>query len=118
LTSSSDQNKRKSKSAAYRDTRYTTLLEGKGSYMREFDDDNIPKDMEDLCQMLLKKEQTVSQDSLFRKDIFKKTSRKIEDRNEARVIQDIARLIVPSAETLATYGTTHLDHLIEGVNEG
>ena len=118
LTSSSDQNKRESKSAAYRDTRYTTLLEGKGSYMREFDDDNIPKDMEDLCQMLLKKEQTVPQDSLFRKDIFKKTSRKIEDRNEARVIQDIARLIVPSAETLATYGATHLDHLIEGVNEG
>ena len=87
LTSSSDQNERESKSAAYRDTRYTTLLEGKGSYMREFDDDNIPKDMEDLCQILLKKEQTVPQDSLFRKDIFKKTSRKIEDRNEARVIQ-------------------------------
>ena len=118
LTGSSDQNKRESKSVAYRDTRYTTLLEGKGSYMREFDDDNIPKDMEDLCQMLLKKEQTVPQDSLFRKDIFKKTCRKIEDRNEARVIQDIARLIVPSAETLATYGATHLDHLIEGVNEG
>jgi len=86
--------------------------------MREFDDDNIPKDMEDLCQMLLKREQTVPQNSLFRKDIFKKTCRKIEDRNEARVIQDIARLIVPSAETLATYGATHLDHLIEGVNEG
>jgi len=86
--------------------------------MREFDDNNIPKDMEDLCQMLLKKEQTVSQDSLFRKDIFKKTSQKIEDQNEARVIQDIARLIVPSAKTLATYGATHLDHLIEGVNEG
>ena len=25
---------------------------------------------------------------------------------------------MPSAETLATYGATHLDHLIEGVNEG
>ena len=31
------------------ETRYTTLLEGKGSYIREFDDDNIPKDMEDFC---------------------------------------------------------------------
>ena len=85
--------------------------------MREYDDDNVPKDMEDLCKILLKKEQTVPQDSLFRKDIFKKTCRKIEDRNEARVIQDFARLIVPSAETLATYGAAHLDHLIEGVNE-
>jgi len=26
-------------------------------------------------------------------------------------------LVVPSAETLATYGATHLEHLIEGVNE-
>ncbi len=118
LTGSSDQTKRESKSVAYRDTRYTTLLEGKGSYMRDFDDDNITKGMEDVCQMLLKKDQTVPQDSLFRKDIFKKTCRKIEDRNEARVIQDISRLIVPSAETLATYGAIYLDHLIEGVNEG
>jgi len=60
LTGSSDQNKRESKSVAYRNTRYITLLEGKGSYTREFDDDNISKDMEDLYQMLLKKEQTVS----------------------------------------------------------
>ena len=55
LTGSSDQNKRESKSVAYCDTHYTTLLEGKGSYMREFDDDNISKNMEDLCQMLLKR---------------------------------------------------------------
>jgi hypothetical protein len=118
LTGSSDQKIRESKSAPYRDTRCTTLLEGKWIYMRGFDDDNIPKEMEDLCQILLKKEQTVPQDSLFRKDIFKKSCWKIEDRNEARVIQDISGLIVPSAVILATYGATHLDHLIEGVNEG
>lgn len=117
LNGSSDQKNRESKSAPYRTARYTTLLEGKGSYLREYDDDNVPKDMEDLCKMLLREENNVPQDSLFNKDIFKKTCRKIEDRNEARVIQDIARLIVPSAETLATYGATHLDHLIEGVNE-
>jgi hypothetical protein len=60
LTSSSDQNKRESKSVAYRDIRYTTLFEDKESYMRKFDNDNIPKDMKDLCQMLLKKKQTIS----------------------------------------------------------
>ena len=27
-------------------------------------------------------------------------------------------MIVPSAQTLATYGATHLDHLMESVNEG
>jgi len=65
----------------------------------------------------LDSEQDVPKDSLFRDDLFERTCRKIQDRNEARVIQDISRLIVPSAETLATYGATHLDHLIEGVNE-
>jgi hypothetical protein len=34
------------------------------------------------------------------------------------VIQDITRLIVPSAQNLAIYGATHLVHLIESVNEG
>jgi len=118
LTGSSNQKKRESKSVAYRDTRYTTLLESKGSYMREFDDNDIPEDVKDLCQTLLKRDQTVPQNSLFRNDIFKKTCRKIEDRNEARVIQDIAQLIVPSAETLVTYSATNLDDLIEGVNKG
>ena len=41
----------------------------------------------------------------------------VQDRNEARIIQDITRLIWPSAETLATFGADHLKHLIENVNE-
>ena len=118
LTGSDDQTNRERKSTPYRNTRYATLLATKGSYLREFDDDDIPASMKDLCQALLEADQTIPQESLFRDDIFRKTCRKIEDRNEARVIQDIARLIIPSAETLATYGTTNLDHLIEGVNEG
>ncbi|QSS61777.1 hypothetical protein I7I51_03954 [Histoplasma capsulatum] len=43
---------------------------------------------------------------------------KMQDRNEAMVIQDITRLIVPSAENLAIYGDEHLKILIESVNEG
>ncbi len=117
LTSSSDQKKRESKSVAYRDTRYTTLLEGKGSFMDKSDLD-IMDASKSLCRRLLESEQDVPKDSLFRDDLFEKTCRKIQDRNETRVIQDISRLIVPSAETLATYGATNLDHLIEGANEG
>ncbi len=116
LTGSSDQNKRESKSVAYRDTRYTTLLAAKGSFMDKSDLD-ITDASKSLCRRLLESEQDVPKDSLFRDDLFERTCRKIQDRNEARVIQDISRLIVPSAETLATYGATHLDHLIEGVNE-
>ncbi|KAL9123766.1 MAG: hypothetical protein Q9217_006837, partial [Psora testacea] len=57
-------------------------------------------------------------DSLFRDDLFKKTCRKIQDRNETMVIRDIGLLIVPSAQTLATYGATHLNHLYETTNQG
>lgn len=46
----------------------------------------------------------------------------LRNRNEAKVIQDITRLIVPSAQSLAIrgskYGAKHLRYLIESVNEG
>jgi hypothetical protein len=42
----------------------------------------------------------------------------IQDRNEAKVIQDIARLIVPSAQSLAIRGAIRLKTLIESINEG
>ena len=116
LNGSSDQKSRESKSAKYQNASYTILLERKGSYMDKSDLD-ITNGSKDLCQRLLKLEQGLPKDSLFRDDLFEKTCRKIKDRNEARVIQDIARLVVPSAETLATYGSTHLEHLIEGINE-
>lgn len=117
LIDSSDQNKRKSKNIAYRNIRYIILLKNKESYIRKFDNDNISKNMKNLYQMLLKKKQIISQNFLFRKDIFKKTCRKIENRNEAKVIQDIVRLIVSFVETLAIYKTTHLDYLIEDINK-
>ena len=55
--------------------------------------------------------------SLFRDDVFRKFCREVEDRNEAMVIQDITRLLVPSAKNLAIFGDRHLDILIENVNE-
>lgn len=116
LASSDEQNRRESKSVQYRDNRYTTLLATKGSYMGEIDHD-IPQSTRDLCRTLLATEQTLPQDSLFRDDLFLTTCAKIQERNEARVVQDIARLIVPSAETLSTYGAKNLNHLIESTNE-
>ncbi len=86
--------------------------------MREFDDDDIPENIKILCKNLLGAAQALPQDSLFRDDLFKKTCEKIRNRNEAMVIRDIGSLIVPSAQTLATYGATHVNHLYECVNEG
>lgn len=71
-----------------------------------------------LWRTLLGSEQTVPKDSLLHDDLFDKTCGKIQDRNEAMVIRDIALLIVPSAQNLAIYGATKLEHLTESVNEG
>ncbi|KAL8857961.1 MAG: hypothetical protein Q9178_005420 [Gyalolechia marmorata] len=117
LTGSSDHKKREIKSAAYRDTRYATLLGAKGSFLQK-SHLGITDASQKLCQRLLESAQDVPKDSLFRDDLFDTTCDKIQDRNEARVIQDIGRLIVPSVETFATFGASHLDHLIEGVDEG
>lgn len=71
-----------------------------------------------LCRSLLEKTQPVPGDTLFGDDVFETTCEKIHKKNEARIIQDISRLIVPSAESLATFGAKHLDILTESVNEG
>ncbi|KJZ69321.1 hypothetical protein HIM_11279 [Hirsutella minnesotensis 3608] len=113
----SDQKPREEKSAPYRDPRYETLLGTKGSFMVESNLD-ITNASKTLSGILLEANQAVPKDSLFRDDVFKSTCQKIHNRNEARVIQDITRLIVPSAESLATFGAKHLDILTESVNEG
>ena len=114
LQTPSDQLPREIKSAQYRTVEYEIGLEKKGSYMCKFKDGCKQEHLEGL----LYSEQTVPRDSLFRNDLFDKTCEKIRNRNEAMVIRDINSLIVPSAQMLATYGATHLNHLYECVNEG
>ena len=116
LNESSDEEDNKKVTSKYRDNRYPTLLAAKGSYMAKSSLD-ISNTSKTWCKTLIDSEQTVPENSLFRDDIFDQTCDKINDRNEARVVQDVARLIVPSAETLATYGAEHLGHLIENVDE-
>ncbi|KAK4182104.1 hypothetical protein QBC35DRAFT_468339 [Podospora australis] len=116
-TTPSDQKPREEKSAPYRDQRYETLLELKGSYMTKAPL-GLASASETLYRSLLEKPSPVPSDTLFRDDIFETTCQKIHNKNEARVIQDISRLIVPLAESFATFGTKHLDILIESVNEG
>ena len=117
LTESSNQKSRDSKSTPYRNPRYTTLLELKGSFLRDFGDNDPPTTVTNPGRDLLNAEQVVPKNSLFRDDIFRRFCREIEDRNEAMVIQDVSRLLVPSAKNLAIYGDRHLDVLIENVNE-
>ena len=67
---------------------------------------------------LFENEQAYPLETLFRGDLFKTTCEKLTNRNEAMIIRDIGPLIVPSAQTLATFGATDLDKLTEIVNEG
>ncbi|KAK4143597.1 uncharacterized protein C8A04DRAFT_37384 [Dichotomopilus funicola] len=113
----SDQRPREEKSAPYRDPCYEIILGTKGSFMTKSNLD-ITNANKALCRTLLENSQPTPEDSLFRDDIFQATCDMIHNRNEARVIRDITRLIVPSAESLATFGAKHLDHLVESVNEG
>jgi hypothetical protein len=115
-TTPSDQKPREAKSIPYQSPQYKILLETKGSFMRK-SELGIADTSKTVCQTLLKAEQRVPEDSLFQDDLFNETCEMIQDRNEAKVIQDIARLIVPSAQSLAIRGAKHLNTLIESVNE-
>ncbi|KAK1808612.1 hypothetical protein LTR12_017021 [Friedmanniomyces endolithicus] len=116
-TTSSDEKPREAKSAPYARSSYATILATRGSFM-EKSEQGITHRSKGLCSSLLEKAQTVPLESLFHDDLFETTCHNIRDRNEAMVIRDIAPLIVPSAQTLATYGATHLERLTESVNEG
>jgi hypothetical protein len=109
---------REGKNPATRSPRYVETLASAGIFMKR---PEIQLRIEDtckaLCQKLLDDEQLIPKDSLFEDERFHTTCESIQDRNEARVIQDIARLIVPSAETLANRGVRQLERLIENVNE-
>jgi hypothetical protein len=117
FTTPSDQQPREAKSAPYQSPQCQILLETKGSFMRK-SEWGITDTSKTVCRTLLEAEQIVPKDSLFQDDLFDETCEMIQDRNEAKVMQDIARLIVPSAQSLAIRGAKCLTPLIESVNEG
>ena len=107
---------REGKNPAVKSRRYETILASAGIYMGK---PEIPptNECKSLCQALLHTEQSTPKDSIFRDDLFETACDNIRNKNEARVIQDIGRLLMPSPETLTMFGATHLKHLIETVNE-
>ncbi|KAK1087450.1 hypothetical protein LTR48_002573 [Friedmanniomyces endolithicus] len=116
-TPPSDQQPREVKSAPYKDQRYETLLETRGSFMgkHEVGVGDVSRSFNRrLCDM----EQTLPNNSLFRDDLFDRSCQNLQNKNEAKIVQDISRLIVPSVEQLALFGAKDLDVLVESVNEG
>lgn len=117
LSGSIDPKQREAKSAQYRDIRYERLLAIKGSFMDESEIGTSEKS-KTWCLRLLETRLDLPAGTLFQDNIFDETIRDVRTRNEARVIQDISRLIVPSVETLRKLGSPCLKGLIENVNEG
>lgn len=60
---------------------------------------------------------TEQENILFRDDLFDETSRKLRNRNKAKIVEDISPLTAPSVETLPTYGANELSHLIFNTTE-
>lgn len=76
------------------------------------------KESKDLCRKLLESSQDVPESSRFSDSVFRSTCQRVREQNEAKVIDKIARLIVPSAEDLADTGSKHLEHLVESIDDG
>lgn len=115
-TTPSDQKPREEKSTPYRDARYPLLLQTKGSYMG-ISELGITDTSKNLVRDLLSGEQPVPKETLFDDEIFVDACINLDNKNEARIIQDISRLIVPSAESLALRNKNY-KRLVESVNEG
>lgn len=113
----SDQKPRDEKSAPYRHPAYEIELARRGSFMNT--DKNGPKkESKELCRRLFEDHQDVPEISRFSDTTFESTCRRIHNENEAKVIDKIARLIVPSAEDLADFGSEYLECLVESINAG
>ncbi|GAW26402.1 hypothetical protein SAMD00023353_3000990 [Rosellinia necatrix] len=97
------------------------LLETKGTYMRAAKG-GIADESQQTCRDLLDSIQSTPKGSIFDDDdgsIFEKACDNLQGKNKERVISDISRLLVPSAETLALYNKNkHLAILTESTNEG
>lgn len=98
------------------DAGYELLLQTMGTHMED-SEQGITDTSGRLVERLLSSEQHVPRDTIFNDSIYKRTIRNLRGKNKARVVQDISRLIVPSAETLALHDKK-LRCLIESVNEG
>lgn len=92
----SDQRRRDEKSAPYMHPVYTLYLETKqGTYMKK-SEQGITDTSKRLIDDLLAGEQQFPIGTIFDDSVFERAFLNLEYKNEARIIQDISRLIVPS----------------------
>ena len=98
---------------------YEQLLARAGIYMRQPEPRlRLPEAGTSLCRKLVDSKQAIPRGSLFNGNAYESVCEAIASENEARVIQDIARLVVPSPSQLYHLGgASHLRHLKETVDK-
>ena len=111
-----DEKTREDKSASYREPMYEEQLQIRGFFMRTGLQNPNSASIK-LCKELQEKQVDTPNNSNFADDRYQYTFENMRDRNETRVIRDIALLIVPSAEQLG-FDDKSLQVLAESTNEG
>ena len=109
---------REVKSVPYSHPGYPDLLEAQNSYLKDAQS-GINQTCKNDCKKYLLEEQAVPKNTLFDDEYFEAFCEKVQSRSEAMIVQDITRLLVPSAENLAIRDgeKSHLGCLVESVNE-
>lgn len=113
----SDISLRERKNSVVKSWHYEQLLTSADIYMHDDDKMITTKECKTLCQTLLNANQTVSHDSLFNDDLFKRVCQRVCNKNEVRIICDLSSLLVLFIEILYLRKATNLEHLIETVDE-
>lgn len=115
---------REKKVQPYRNRSYWQQLAEKRSHQKEWPGDGSERGLTDAAKEQLKKLSDLRHEApkgtAFDEKHFEKTLENLHDRNEAKVIQDISRLLVPSVDWLnsSMAEVQHLNLLTESVNEG
>ncbi|CAG9986370.1 unnamed protein product [Clonostachys byssicola] len=116
-TSSSDGKLPNHNAAPYRDPLHPTFFKPANTVMEEAaPKPEITDESESQVRDLLTHEQVFPTGTIFDDGIFAAACRQLENKSHARIVQDISRLIVPSAETLALRDS-NLRNLVESVKE-
>jgi len=95
------------------------LFETLGGFYMNDHELGISDRSESLCRRLLEKKHAHPENTIFRDDqTFKEACRKLQGRNEAKIIQVMGQLLVPSAETLATLSDKCFNVLTDSAGDG
>lgn len=116
-TSSSNGKLPNHNAAPFRDPLHGMFFKPRDSTMEEAAPEaGITDESESQVCDLLTHEQVFPTGTIFDDGVFAAACRQLQDKSQARIVQDISRLIVPSAETLALRDG-NLRNLVESVRE-